>query len=106
MLFDSPGSLLSVSWKVIVPAAVLTALFFLVVIALGLKAQVRKPATGSEGLVGQIATVKTDIAPEGQVFLHGEIWKAESTEIIKAGDKVEVLSVGNLIVKVKKISDN
>ncbi|MFC1557596.1 nodulation protein NfeD [candidate division KSB1 bacterium] len=106
MLFDSPGSILSVSWKVIVPAAVLTALFFLVVIALGLKAQVRKPATGPEGLIGQIATVKTDIAPEGQVFLHGEIWKAESTETIKAGDKVEILSVGNLIVKVKKISGN
>ncbi len=104
MLFDSPGSLISVSWKIIVPAALLTTLFFLIVITLGLKAQRRKPTTGIEGLIGKTAVVRNELNPVGKVFLHGEYWTAESDEPVEEGATVIVLSVDQLKVKVKKVS--
>jgi membrane-bound serine protease (ClpP class) len=47
---------------------------------------------------------KTDILADGQVFMRGEYWSAWSDEPIAKGDKVTVLAVEGLKVKVKKIS--
>lgn len=102
MLFESPLSFMRVSWKVIVPVVALTTLFFLVVVGLAIKAQRKQPTTGREGLVGEIGVAKTQIKPEGQIFLHGEIWNATSEEHIKKGDKVKVVAVNKLEVVVKK----
>jgi len=104
MLFESPGNIIKVSWEIILLASAVTALFFLIVIALAIKAQARKPTTGIEGLIGEIAVAKTKIAPAGKILLHGEIWHAECSEPVKKGEQVEVVSVDKLNVKIKKIS--
>ena len=104
MLFESPLSFMRVSWKVWVPAVVLTTLFFLIVVGLAIKAQRKQPTTGSEGLVGEIGVAKTAIKREGQILLHGEIWKATSDKPIKKGDKVRVIAVNKLEVVVEKVS--
>lgn len=36
----------------------------------------RYPRTGREGMLGTTARALTDLAPEGQVLVHGEIWRA------------------------------
>lgn len=36
----------------------------------------RKPATGREGMVGAVGTVRTALNPDGLIFVHGEIWQA------------------------------
>ncbi len=101
MLFDSPLPFLSLSLKVILPAVIITALFFSLTIYLVVKAYKRKPVTGAEGLAGLTGEAKTDIHDKGQVFIHGEIWSAWSEEAIKAGEKVVVVEVNNLKLKVK-----
>jgi membrane-bound serine protease (ClpP class) len=53
MLIESPIPGLRVSWGVILPAAIGTILFFLVAIALSIRAQKSKPTTGVEGMVGE-----------------------------------------------------
>jgi len=68
------------------------------------RSQMKKPVTGAEGLVGEIGKARSKIDPEGEIYIHGEIWIAESDEKIKKGEKVEILSVAHLKVKVKKIS--
>ena len=62
-----------------------------------------KPISGEEGLIGEIGVAETPISPEGRVFIHGEIWKAESDLPIKKKEKVEVVKVEGLMVKVKKV---
>lgn len=104
MLFDSPLPFFKLSLKVILPAVILTALFFSLTIALALKAYRRKPVTGSEGLVGLKGDAKTDILEKGQVFVNGEIWQAWSDEPIRAGEKIIVDSVENLKLKVRLIN--
>jgi membrane-bound serine protease (ClpP class) len=101
MLFDSPLPFFSLSLKVILPAVIITALFFSLTIYLVVKAYKRKPVTGTEGLAGLAGEAKTEIHDRGQVFIHGEIWSAWSEEAIKAGEKVEVVEVNNLKLKVK-----
>lgn len=103
MLFDSPLPYLRVSWTVIIPAVILTVLFFAVAIGLGLRAQARKVSTGYEGLVDEEGVAITDIKETGKVRVHGEIWKACSDEKIKKGDEIKVVKMEKLKLTVKKI---
>ncbi len=102
MLFESPLPFFKLSLKVVLPAVILTTLFFSLTIFLAVKAYRRKPVTGVEGLVGLEGEAMSDIHKDGKVFVHGEIWKAWSDEPIRAGEKVKVEKVENLKLKVRK----
>ena len=102
MLFESPNPELRLSWKVLIPTVVLASSFFLVTAGLAFKAYRKKPATGSEGLIGMEGIAETDITPDGKVFVHGENWNAWSDEMIARGAKVIVLEVKGLTLKVRK----
>lgn len=103
MLFESPAPFMKLSLSIILPAVIITALFFTLTLGLAFKAYKRKPVTGYEGLIGETGTAVTDITKEGgMVALHGERWTAFSDEPILKGEKVVVESVSGLKVKVKK----
>ena len=57
---------------------------------------------GAKGLVGEIGIARTKIAPEGKVFVHGEHWNVTSEEVINEGERIRVVEVGNLDMKVEK----
>ncbi|MFQ6616301.1 MAG: nodulation protein NfeD [Fidelibacterota bacterium] len=103
MLFERTEPLMRVSWKVIIPALGFTILFFLFAVGFGVKAQRRTPVTGSSGLLGMTGLTQTDIDPQGQVAVHGEIWKAVSDKKIPAGSSVRVVEVEGMVLKVEKI---
>lgn len=105
MLFESPFPFLRASLSVILPAVIITLLFFSLTVMLVVKAHRRKPKTGAEGLIGLEGEAKTDIHKEGQVFVHGEIWGAWSDEQIKEGEKIIVDKVENLRLKVRSVKE-
>jgi len=93
-----------ISWQVILVIVILTAGFFIFAIGFGIKAQTRKPTTGTEGIIGEIGKTISDLEPEGQVRIHGEIWNAESLDgIVSKGTKVKVTQISNLKLMVRKI---
>ncbi len=99
MLINSESSLefVSLSWSVIIPAVLFTAFFVLFAIGMGIRAQRRKPATGSEGIVGEQGEAVTDLNPSGQVRVHGEFWNADAESgSITRGTAVIVRKVENL----------
>jgi membrane-bound serine protease (ClpP class) len=102
MLIDLPSSALSISYTTIIIVAILTGLFFFGVLSYAIKAQLSKVKTGREGLVGEEGVAQTDVFHGGKVFVHGEIWNAESGEPIYEGEKVIVTAVEGLVVRVKK----
>ncbi len=102
MLFDSPIPDLRVSFSVMIPTIIIISLFFIAVISLAVKAQMTKPLTGLEGMVGETGEAVTAIHDEGKVFIKGERWNAWSSDLIEAGDKVEVIGVKKLKIEVKK----
>jgi len=100
---DSILDVVEVSWELILAAVVVSVLFFLFVIGMGIRAQARKPTTGSQGLVGEEGVVLADLSPAGSVKVHGEIWAAVSPgETLRAGEKVIVEQIVDLKLIVKR----
>ncbi|MBU0651588.1 MAG: nodulation protein NfeD [Proteobacteria bacterium] len=103
MLFQTPDPSLRVSWGVLIPAVSITSLFFIAVIAIAVKAQLRPRQGGQEGMRGEQGLAITDINAEGKVLIHGEHWNAISDFPITRGAKIRVIHVENLKVKVEPI---
>ncbi len=77
--------------------------FFLFVAGSVVRTRLRRPATGREGLVGQVGTVRRALNPDGMVYLAGELWRATApggTEI-PAGTPVVVTAVDGLRLTVR-----
>ena len=103
MLFESNGTDMRLSWKVLVPTLMVVSGFFVAISGLVFKSQLSKPKTGARGLLGEIGVVKEPILQEGKVFVHGELWKAISKDSIEKGAKVRVLKIENLVLEVEPI---
>jgi membrane-bound serine protease (ClpP class) len=57
--------------------------------------------------VGETGTAVSDLMPEGEVRVHGEIWNAEGQySSIKKGEKIVVTNISNLKLFVKRIDNN
>ncbi len=72
-------------------ATILSALFFVFILGMGLKAQKRKVASGAETLIGDTGVAMEDLSPAGPVMVQGEVWHAESVSgNIPKGSKVRI----------------
>jgi membrane-bound serine protease (ClpP class) len=81
-----------------IPLGVITV--FLMSIAL--KARRNKVVTGVAGLIGAIGEARTDLDPEGKVFVLGELWNAHAPSRVGMGDHVIVRKVEGLELEVEK----
>ncbi|MBI5075022.1 MAG: hypothetical protein HZB62_07635 [Nitrospirae bacterium] len=103
MLFESVGPFYRLSLSIIIPAVLITALFFTLTFRLAYKAYRTPPVTGSEGMIGLGGKAVEDITKEsGMVSLHGELWSAFSDTLIEKGSSVIVREVTGLKLKVNK----
>jgi membrane-bound serine protease (ClpP class) len=61
--------------------------------------------SGAQGLVGETGDALGEVGPEGgEVFVHGEYWKARSAQPIARGERVRVVAVDGLVLTVKQVS--
>lgn len=104
LLFQA--STFDVPWGAIISMAALTGGFFAFIVAQAIRAQTWRVTTGSEALIGATAVARTDIDPEGTVFLMGEYWSAVADEgsAIKAGSQVKVMSREGFRLRVRRKS--
>jgi len=106
MLFDTPDVGFRISWWVIAASVATTAGLFLFVVGAGLRALSRRPMLGASGLVGEVGVARGPVAPEGQVSVHGEIWRAVTDgEALDDGAPVRVVDVQGLTLKVVKAGE-
>jgi len=103
LLFDTPEPALKLSFQVLIPAVLVASGFFIVVIWLAIKAQLRKHYTGAEAMIGDETEALTDIDGEGKVFVRGEYWNAKSENPIKKGAKVKIIRVEGLSLVVEEV---
>lgn len=93
---------LRISFPLILSVAGLTAGFFLVAVAAGVRAQARAVRTGREEIVDALGIARSELAPNGTVLVHGELWKAKTADtVIPAGTAVRVLSMTGLRLTVR-----
>lgn len=108
VLFNSPGA--PQFQRVSVPLVIATGLtlggLFLGILMFALRAMRRPVSAGVESFVGKIGTARTAVAGTGgQVQVGAELWTAEpvaDSEPIGKGDRVEVVEVKGLRLKVRK----
>ena len=105
MLYGSRSTpFLRVSWMTIAIMTALTALFFLFIVGLGVRAHWTRVTTGVEGLMGARGKARTPLKPEGSVLVSGELWRAvaEPGETIEPGDEIEVVGMDGLTLRVRR----
>ncbi|MDD5643027.1 MAG: nodulation protein NfeD, partial [Syntrophales bacterium] len=102
MLFRGSVGGMGISWTVLIPTVIIVSLFFASIAYLVFRMHFRRSMSGAQGMVGERGTAYTSLAPEGQVFVHGEYWQAFSVEPIAPGEPIEVEQVIELKLKVRK----
>jgi membrane-bound serine protease (ClpP class) len=70
--------------------------------SIALKARRNKIVTGQQGMIGSLGEARTDIDPEGKVFVQGELWNAHSPSRVQMGEHVIVKKVDGLELEVEK----
>ena len=109
VLFNSPGTphFEQVSLPLVIFVGIFIGLIFAVILGYALRAQNRPVITGIARLAGQTGFAVSEIDPSGQAQVAGELWSADladSSPEIHRGDRVEVVQVEGLRLKVRKKS--
>ena len=83
-----------------IPLGLITA--FLMTIAV--RARRNKVVTGAQGLIGQTGMAQTMLAPEGKVFVHGELWNEVATSPLPPGQLIVVRRIDGLTLQVEPLA--
>lgn len=109
VLFNSPGTpdFQRVSVPLVVATGLVFGLLFFGILAFALRALRVPISSGSESFVGKMGTARSSVGEAGgQVQLGSELWTADAvagSEKIGKGDKVEVVEIKGLRLKVRKM---
>jgi len=102
MLFNRADPAFRLSLAYIIPATVVTAAFFVLIVGAGLRAQFLPTRVGKETMLGKTAPAIAHInGKSGRVLVEGEYWNAVSEAPIEPGQPVEIMAVEGLTLKVK-----
>lgn len=91
---------LTTALAVAIPFALITVFLLRLVI----RARHAKVATGTSGMVGEVGRAETAIAPQGKVYVHGELWNAVSSVPISAGAMIRVKSIDGMTLEIEPVS--
>jgi len=103
ILFSESEASMEFDKSLIIFVAIFLAGFVAVLVWAAVRGQKRKVTTGREGMIGQVAEVKTALKPKGMVLVEGELWTAELDEgQAHPGEEVVIQKVDNLRLFVSK----
>lgn len=105
LLFDADVMGSAVSIPLIVAFTIISLSFFIVVIKLFLNAKSAKVVSGAEEMIGAAAEVIDSVENGYIVRCHGEIWSATSQSELFVGQRVEVVELSGLVLRVKPIKE-
>jgi membrane-bound serine protease (ClpP class) len=101
ILMDTKAPGFGIDLSVIVAFSAISALMFIVVIGMAIKARRRPVVSGLEELVGGEAVVMEDFEGQGRVSIHSETWQAMSEGPLRKGQPVRVTGVKGLTLQVE-----
>ena len=102
LLMDTELPAFQIAIPVIAAFTAVTGRLCVFVLAMALRARRSAVVSGSSMLIGKKALALEDFHELGKVQLHGEIWNAQATSPISAGEQVTILSVKGLLLEVAK----
>ena len=102
LLFDTESSDLIVDKKIVFTAVGTVGAIMLALSYLVFRTQQTKPTMGMNALIGEIGEVRSELAPAGKIFVHGEYWNAQADTPIEVATKVEVIGYDGMTLKVRR----
>ena len=105
LLFDADTLGSSVSLPLIIAFALVSLAFFILVMKLFVGSRSLKVVSGAEEMIGLVGEV-VEVNEKGYyVHCHGETWSATSASKLVVGQRVEVIELSDLILKVIPIKE-
>jgi membrane-bound serine protease (ClpP class) len=103
MLFEHAEPFFRVSKALVACTVIVVSGLCLLVLYYVVRAQRRRFVSGREGMAGLTGEALTEVHQSGQVFVHGEYWKAFSVEPIARGESIVVVRmVDNMRLQVRR----
>jgi membrane-bound serine protease (ClpP class) len=101
MLLDREVPGFSIAWQLIAAMALAGALVLLAIVSFAVRARRRPVVSGTEGMKREIAEAVEDFERTGLVRVHGELWTAESSRPVRAGQRLAIREVDGLVIRVE-----
>jgi len=101
ILIDTDLPDFGIDISVIITFAAISALIFIFVVGVAIKARRRPVVSGAEELIGGEAFAIKDFDHKGTVFIHSETWNASSKAPLKKGQQVIVTGMKGLTLEVE-----
>ena len=101
---DVPG--FGIDIAVIVTFTLTSALVFIFLVGMAIKARRRPVVSGLEQLIGGKAEVIADFDDAGAVSIHSETWQATTTTPLQKGQRVKVTGMDGLTLHVEPLDNS
>jgi membrane-bound serine protease (ClpP class) len=105
MLFRDDAGQIEVALPVVATFAVLSAALFIGVIGYAVKTRRRPVVSGAEEMIGAIGVALEDFEASGPIRVHSERWTALSERPVRAGQRLRVIALDGLKLKVEEVDD-
>ncbi|HEY9030418.1 MAG TPA: nodulation protein NfeD [Kangiella sp.] len=106
LLFNEPETGMAIAMPILIFVTIVSVILLSFVLSLAIRARNRPVVTGTDEMMSEIGVVEHDFEDKGWIKIHGEIWKARSSQPLKAGQQVKVVAVNDLDLDVIPISDD
>lgn len=105
ILIDVPNPEMRLPLKLVLAVVIPFGVIMTFMLRLAIRARRAKVTTGSSGMIGLIGRAQTAIAPQGTIFVRGELWRARSQMIISPGEGVRITGMDGLTLDVEAEKD-
>ncbi len=106
MLMDTGVPGYGVSMLLIGTVSLVSALFFILITGMAIRARMRPVVSGTEELLHETGIALESFQHRGHVQLHGETWQALSKQPVHKGDEIRVVRRDGLILEVTTDTHN
>jgi membrane-bound serine protease (ClpP class) len=103
ILWDDPN--LNISLPLVIGTALVVAVFTVWVLGRLFRLRKVKPTIGDEEMIGMIGEAREDFDRTGRVYVHSELWTAETTAPVQFGQQVRVTAIDGLRLRVEPVDD-
>jgi membrane-bound serine protease (ClpP class) len=104
MLVQAPIPEMRMKLNVILPVTLAFAAITVFLLSRIIQALRRKVTTGTEEMLGLVGMVTSELAPDGQISIRGEYWRARAATRIPPGTQVRVTGIEGLTLLVEPFS--
>ena len=101
MLIDTNVPELRIRWSTALAVTLPFALITSFLLSIALRARRNKVVTGAEAMLGQTGITVGELNPSGTVMFHGEYWNAQASARVLAAEKVTIVGIDGLTLRVE-----